>query len=228
MDISSKTMKNHRLYGNYDRTRFSYTLSRTLVWIEISRYLQKYINKKSKIVDLGSGYCDFINKIKGSKKYAFDKYIDPSKFISNEVEPIFGDFRLLDKKIKNGSIDVFFASNFFEHLNDVEMEKCISLIIKKLRIGGILIALQPNYKLCYSSYFDDFTHVKAWSHISLRDFLNSRGLRVIKEDQRFLPLSMKSRIPKHRLLVRLYLNMPFKPFAKQMLIIARKKQNVEK
>ncbi len=38
---------------------------------------------------------------------------------------------------------------------------------------------------------------------------------------RFLPFSMRSRVPKWPWLVRLYLRLPFKPMAGQMLLVAR-------
>jgi hypothetical protein len=207
-------------YENYDKTRFAYDDEGKLVWLEITKFLQKFIKPDSAILDLGSGYCNFINFVRASKKYALDKYIDPGKFAAPDVKALFGNFVLGNKKIPDKSLDAVFASNFFEHLNDVEMESYISLIKKKLKGGGILMVLQPNYRLCYREYFDDFTHIKVWSDTSLKDFLRSKGFNVKLVKPRFLPFSMKSRLPKSRLLVKLYLNSLIKPFAGQMLIIA--------
>lgn len=211
-----------KIYDNYEKTRFRFDKNREIVWREIARYLQKYIPVDSSILDLGSGYCDFINFISAEKKYALDKYINPSSYASEKVIPLFGDYNLMDKKIENESLDFVFASNFLEHLEMKEMEKYIEIICKKLRLNGIFIIIQPNYRICYKNYFDDCTHVKAWSDISLKDYLQSRKFRILICEPKFLPFNMKSRLPKNKYLIRFYLKSPVKPFAKQMLIISKK------
>jgi len=44
---------------------------------------------------------------------------------------------------------------------------------------------------------------------------------VINKDK-FLPFSFKTKLPKFKILIWIYLRLPYKPFAKQMLIIAAK------
>lgn len=156
-----------------------------------------------------------------SKKYAVDKFIDPNKYANSDVLSIFGDFKKIKSDITDHSLDYVFASNFFEHLNLKDMEKYFEIIKRKLKIGGKIIIIQPNYRLCSKNYFDDYTHEKAWSDISLADYLKKEMFSICLIKSRFLPFSMKSRIPKTKLLVRLYLNFPIKPLGKQMLIIAQ-------
>lgn len=210
--------------NNYVKTRFTFDKDQFKVWSEIARYLQRYIRRDSKILDLGSGYCDFINLIKARKKYALDKFIDPKKFASEEIIKIFGDFSLIKKQIQDDSLDVVFASNFFEHLDEKELEDCIHLIKSKLKEKGRLIIIQPNFRLCYKNYFDDYTHTKAWTEVSLKDFLKSKNFVIHLVMPKFLPFSMRSTLPKSSFLVRLYLNCPIKPFASQMLIICSNKK----
>jgi hypothetical protein len=213
-----------KMSDNYPEIRFRWDRNRKKVWAEITRYLQKYIKRDSEILDLGAGYCDFINFIKAKKKYALDKCIDPSKLVSEEIITIFGDFSLIKDEIKDNSLDVVFASNFFEHLKEEELDKCIGLIKNKLREGELLIIIQPNYRFCYKNYFDDYTHTRAWTDISLRDYLISKNFAVHVVKPKFLPFSMKSTLPKNSFLVRLYLNCPIKPFASQMLIVCSNKK----
>ena len=47
------------------------------------------------------------------------------------------------------------------------------------------------------------------------------GVFLILLLPRFLPFSLKSRLPKSPYLVRLYLRLPLRPLAKQMLVVAR-------
>jgi hypothetical protein len=107
-------------------------------------------------------------------------------------------------------------------LDDRELEKTFHTIKKVLKRNGILIILQPNYKYCYKNYFDDYTHKKVFSDESLNDFLVSKGFEIIYRKNKFLPFSLKSKLPKIKLLIDLYLHLPIKPFAKQMFFVVRK------
>ena len=92
----------------------------------------------------------------------------------------------------------------------------------KLSARGSLTILQPNYRYAYREYFDDYTHVAIYSHVSLADLLSAQGWDVLDVRPRFLPLTIKSRLPVHPLLIRAYLASPIKPGgSKQMLIHAR-------
>jgi hypothetical protein len=94
------------------------------------------------------------------------------------------------------------------------------MLRRKLASGGTLNILQPNYRYAYREYFDDYTHVSVFSHISLTDFLRANGFDVLEISPRFLPLTVKSRLPVSPWLIRAYLASPIKPLAKQMLIRA--------
>jgi hypothetical protein len=83
-----------------------------------------------------------------------------------------------------------------------------------------LCLIQPNYRYSYKEYFDDYTHVTVFSHVSLQDFLTANDFRILDCRPRFLPLTIKSRLPVHPLLIRAYLASPLKPQGKQMLVLA--------
>ena len=85
-----------------------------------------------------------------------------------------------------------------------------------------MILIQPNYYYCYRNYFDDYTHCRVFTHVSLPDFLAARGFEIERVTPRFLPFSMKSRLPRWSFLIWLYLRLPWRPLARQMLVIARK------
>jgi SAM-dependent methyltransferase len=122
--------------------------------------------------------------------------------------------------IEEGVIDFAFASNLFEHLSKADFACVLEMLRRKLASGGTLNILQPNYRYAYREYFDDYTHVSVFSHISLTDFLRANGFDVLEISPRFLPLTVKSRLPVSPWLIRAYLASPIKPLAKQMLIRA--------
>jgi ubiquinone/menaquinone biosynthesis C-methylase UbiE len=204
----------------YFETRYQYDKYRKLVWKAICEYLQKEISETSVILDLGAGYCDFINQIHAKKKYAVDSNLDVKKFISSDVIFINSDVTKID--IADNEVEVVFASNLLEHLDDEKIELLFLQLNRILKKNGKLILLQPNYYYCYRNYWDDYTHKKAFSHITLCDFLASKNYKIKSVKKRFIPFSFKSWLPKSYLLTKIYLYLPWKPMAKQMLIIAQK------
>jgi hypothetical protein len=115
-----------------------------------------------------------------------------------------------------------FASNLFEHISQEDLASVLHQLQPALAENGTINILQPNYYYAYREYFDDYTHRTVYSHISMCDFLEAHGYRVIECRPRFLPLTVKSRLPVSPLLIQLYLSLPWKPMGKQMFIRAQK------
>lgn len=205
----------------YFETRYHYDKSRKAVWKAICEYLQKDIPTTSVLLELGSGYCDFINQIIAHKKYALDSNTEVSRNCSQDVT--FINSSAVRIGLEDQSVDVVFASNLLEHLNDDEMQRLFTQLDRILKRGGKLILMQPNYYYCFREYWDDFSHKKAFSHTSLCDYLMSRDYIVTSVKKRFLPFSFKSFFPKSYILTKIYLLSPWKPAAKQMLIVAKKR-----
>ncbi|MDR2147151.1 MAG: class I SAM-dependent methyltransferase [Tannerella sp.] len=206
--------------NKYFESRYTFDKGRKKVWKAICQYLNNIIgNNHLSIVDIGSGYCDFINQIEADKKIAIDKNPEAKAFCDINVDfySSYDEFFLT-----NTIVDVYFMSNLLEHLYDDECHKLLKSIYQNLKEGGKIIVIQPNYYYAYREYWDDYTHVKAYSHISLADLLISIGFKIQRSEKRFLPFTLKSLLPKTYWLTKLYLSAPFRPFAKQMLIIASK------
>jgi SAM-dependent methyltransferase len=206
----------------YFETRFVEDKSRTKVWKAINEYLQKYIAEDSCVLDLGCGYGDFIKGIKANSKFAIDLNQNLFSNFSDSNVKFTAQSILEQFPYSEHSVDVVFASNLFEHFNDEELEAIMLNIKRVLKPNGKIILLQPNIFYAYREYWDDYTHKKAFSHVSLADFLSSQDFQILKVYKKFIPFSLKSRLPKSYLLTKLYLFSPIKPFAKQMLVIAEK------
>ena len=91
-----------------------------------------------------------------------------------------------------------------------------------MKPGALLTIVQPNFRYCTREYFDDYTHVSIYTDRSLCDLLAANEFQIERCVPRFLPLTIKSRLLVHPLLIRLFLASPFKPFGKQMLVSARR------
>ncbi len=210
----------------YYKSRYVWDNSRTVVWKEIVRFLKKFIPKDGSVLDLGAGYCDFINNVEAKNKIALDYSPDLKKYIGDGVKMINNPVTDMSE-VPNDSIDVVFASNLFEHLSDEELSKTMSEIRRILKDNGKLILMQPNYRLSYKTYFDDHTHKKIFSDVSLGTFLVEHGFDIEIRMSRFLPFSLKSRpsiVPVYPWIIRAYIHSPFKPFAGQMLFVSKLKK----
>src|SRR3989344_3828855 len=130
---------------NYFSTRFQYDRKRDYVWKKITSYLKRYIPEDSVVLDLGAGYCNFVNNIEAKEKHALDIFPDMKKYANVDVIS-HSSYSTGMSSIKSNHFDVVFASNFFEHLSDDDMSKTISEIRRILKRGGKLIVIQPNFK----------------------------------------------------------------------------------
>jgi SAM-dependent methyltransferase len=205
---------------NYHETRFTYDRKRDLLWKTLcASYFQQRVPLDGCVLELGAGHAHFINHISCEKRLAVDAWDGMAQFVSEGVTAHIGSVTDLSW-VPDGSVDFVFASNLFEHLTQADFAETLAQIRNKLRPGGTLNILQPNYRFAYREYFDDYTHIAVYSHVSLGDFLAANGFRVTECYPRFLPLTMKSSLPVWPFMIKLYLMLPVKPLGKQMLLRA--------
>ncbi len=205
----------------YHQTRFEFDARRDVLWKTLcDAYFGKFVRPEFHTLELGAGYAHFINHVNCARRTAVDLWPMLEKYAAPGVDVHIGDITDLDF-LEPGSVDFVFASNVFEHLTQADLAVVLAQLRKKMRKGGTLNILQPNYRLAYKEYFDDYTHVSIYSDVSLCDFLRANGYRILQSSPGFMPFSIKSRLPVFPWLIRLYLALPWKPFGKQMFIRAR-------
>jgi SAM-dependent methyltransferase len=192
------------------------------VWRHVTAYLQRWIGPTADVLELGAGYCDFSNTVAAGTRTAVD--VEPGfvAFADAGVATVVGSCTDLSS-FTDASFDVVFASNLFEHLDRGALLATLGEIRRVLRGGGRLILVQPNFRLRPHEYFDDYTHVAVFTDRSLPDMLEANGFTREHVDARFLPLTLKSRLSFGHRLVPLYLRLPWRPLAGQMLVIATRR-----
>lgn len=206
----------------YHRTRFTPDPRRRVLWQTlVTSYFQKEIPADGVVLDLGAGYGEFINVVKARRRLAVDRWPGMLSYLEPGVEGLVTGITQLEA-IPDGTVDYVFSSNCFEHVPQSDLVACLAQLRRIMKPGAALTILQPNFRYCVREYFDDYTHVSVYTDRALGDLLEANEFRVTRCRPRFLPLTLKGRLPVHPLLIRLYLLSPIKPLAKQMLVCARR------
>ncbi len=166
------------------------------------------VNAKKELWDvlaegIGGGFYGFINAVRCQKKYVI-------VYISGLVD---------------GSLNIAFASNFFEHLESKQqLFGVLAEIHQVLKRGGKLLIIQPNIKYAYREYWDFIDHHIALTENSLGEALPINGFEIGECILQFLPFSVNASPSRSTKLLNLYLKMPpvWKVFGKQTFMVGVK------
>ncbi|MDB5049465.1 MAG: class SAM-dependent methyltransferase [Fibrobacteres bacterium] len=199
--------------------------AKNALWKIICGHLQRYFPAQGTVLDLGAGYCEFINNIQAANKIAVDMNPDtvacagPDVVVYNSpVVPL----PFLDTE----SVDAVFLSNVLEHLADkAQVMELLRDVHRYLRTGGRLVVLMPNIRFAYREYWDFFDHQIPLTEKAVVEACLMAGLHAVKVIPAFLPYTTKSRFPQWGFLVRIYLGVPllWRIFGKQALVVAEKR-----
>lgn len=195
------------------------------VWKVLCRsFFQRYVGENDTVLDVGAGYCEFVNHIVCHRKLALDVSEETLAHAGPGVEVIRAkstDLSLL----ADDTVDVAFASNFFEHLPDKQdLLATLGEVRRVLRPGGRCLILQPNIRYVGGAYWDFLDHHLPLTERSLVEALELVGLKPVEVRPRFLPFTSKSGLPQHPFLVWLYLKLPLahRVLGRQSWIVAVK------
>lgn len=208
--------------SSYFATRLAQDARREKVWAHLTDYLGRFVSENSSVLELGAGYCYFINRVAARRRVAVDLAADMLEWKGPDVEGICADAADYLRTAEPEQFDFILASNFFEHFEWATLNAMIRDIRRVLRPCGRLAVIQPNFRLAAGRYFDDYTHRTIFTDASLSDWLEASGLHVVRCIPRFLPLTVKSRAGGLSFLVPLYLRLPWRPLAGQMFALAER------
>ena len=197
------------LYAN----RFDHRQRRAknALWkVLIDSFLQAHVGRNGRVLDIAGGYCEFINQVEAREKYLIDLNPDAQDFADPNVKVLHLDILddINEKLVPFAYFDAIFVSNFFEHLRSKEeLIQVLSFCFDRLRSGGKLLVIQPNFKYSYREYYDFIDHYLPITDRSLEEVLRAIGFSIETMIPRFLPFSTKGR-PSSTLLLGIYLKIP--------------------
>jgi len=213
------------LKDEYRKRFFKIEKYRNDVWkILCEEYFNNIILPGAHVLDLGSGWGEFINNVKAGKKYAMDLNPDAGRKLLGKTRFLHQDCSE-EWQIPSDSLDIVFTSNFLEHLPDkTHVEEALSEAYRCLKAEGLIICLGPNIKYVLGKYWDFWDHFIPITELSLSEILKLKGFSIHLSIPRFLPYSMSTGRTPPSFFVKLYLKLPilWPLFGKQFLVIGKK------
>ena len=118
------------------------------IWRVLCRhFFQRYVPVDATVLDLGAGYCEFLRHIECAQRIAVDLNPEVQAFAPPSTKIVLASSEDLRDQVPDASLDVVFASNFFEHLPNKDVfVRTLAEIHRMLRPGGRLLVLQPNFR----------------------------------------------------------------------------------
>jgi SAM-dependent methyltransferase len=169
------------------------------------RVFSRWVPADSTLVDLGAGYCEFINHAVARRRIAVDLNPDTARNAAAGIEvraTSADDLSFLGP----AEVDAVFTSNFLEHLpSKAVVTRVLCEVYRVLRPGGRLILMGPNIRYLAGRYWDYFDHHVPLSDASVCEALVLTGFQVTDVEPRFLPYTVKGNRLRWRWLVEAYL-----------------------
>jgi SAM-dependent methyltransferase len=202
-----------------------YEIERDRVWRVLTEsYFRKWVRPTDAVLDVGAGYCEFINNIRANEKFALDVNPSTPAKAAPDVNVVSQDV-CQSWALRSETIDVVFSCNFFEHLQSKhDLSHCLSEAYRVLRRGGLIIAMGPNIRFCSKVYWDFFDHHLPLSDRSMVEAITLSGFEIDFAIPRFLPFTMVGKKPLPSFLIRMYISMPifWRILGKQFVVVGRK------
>ncbi len=200
------------------------------LWKAICSYFEKFIpetvDRQGIIVDVAAGYCDFINNIQcDCQKIAIDANPDIQVYANKNIQVIVDNIKNMSEYFEPESVDIFFMSNFLEHISKADISLLFETEKKLLKSNGEIWILTPNIKYVKGQYWDFFDHITPITEKALIEEACAHDFKVKKCINKFLPFTTKSKLPQAGWIVSLYLRlMPLSGsfFGKQSFLIFKK------
>ncbi len=153
-----------------------------------SRFLAAH--RGGRLVDVGSGRGEFLREfaLLGFDASGVDRELSSERRYPEAVH--LANLETDRLPYEDASVDVVFNKSVLEHTWNIS--HLLGECHRVLRPEGLLISLVPDWKAQWSHFYDDWTHVRPFTLVGLRECLMSHGYEVTHAERfRQLPLLWK-------------------------------------
>lgn len=162
---------------------------------QLTAYLtETYLSGRrgGKLLDLGCGRGEFLHGFaeQGFDVVGFDRSRpEQPRFREPVVE---GDYERAGLPFADGELSVLFNKSVLEHVRDISplLRECHRVLAP----GGRMLSLVPDWTAQWRHFYDDWTHVRPFTLVGLRECIQSHGFEV-REARRFRQLPLLWRRP---------------------------------
>ena len=166
---------------------------------KLANYLFKILELKKgqSLLEFGSGRAEILSAFSnlGLKTFAVDSSESASSF-AHDAGAEFNQYTFTSYESINifegKKFDIIFSKSFVEHINNpIDFAAaCYSL----LNPGGLFVTLTPDWESNHRIFYDDLTHIKPFTKISLNQMLEYGNFEEIEvKTFRQLPITWHSR-----------------------------------
>jgi SAM-dependent methyltransferase len=140
-------------------------------------YAWKIEPSKRHVLDIGCGNCFYLDTLKNLGWEANGIDLEAA-MCSKNVKVC--DF---EKKIPyaDKSYDIIFTKSVIEHLR--KPENLVAESWRLLKPGGKIIVIAPDWKVCWKSFYDDYTHHSPVTAASLKAILEIHGFNGVTSER---------------------------------------------
>jgi 2-polyprenyl-3-methyl-5-hydroxy-6-metoxy-1,4-benzoquinol methylase len=144
----------------------------------IKPYFDGEVEGKS-LVDVGSGKGNHLVGFgrRGLEVSGIDK--------RSECIDVLKDFDIRDSDIEHdkfpfdeNSVDIVFSKSVLEHVSNAD--NFLSEIFRILKPGGLAVLMTPDWGTQHKIFWDDYTHVKAWTRKGLQNALKMHNFNQVE------------------------------------------------
>lgn len=142
--------------------------------------LSKYGDLKGKkLLDIGSGKGNHLIgfKRRGLEIFGIDKRVECQDAVEG-IEVRECDIESEAFPYEDNFFDFAYTKSVIEHVTNTD--NFVKETMRVLKPGGVAIFMTPDWKSQHKCYWDDYTHVKAWTRKGLQDALHIHGFKNVK------------------------------------------------
>ena len=145
--------------------------------------IQRFELKNKVFLELGCGRGDFINEFyrQGVKCYATDILSSGKDNLDSEI--MFKKHDISNEKLpfEDNFFDAIYTKSLIEHISNHEF--FFSECKRVLKPNGILINYTPDWETQYLNFYDDITHIKPFTKITLENCYRMYGFENCKVEK---------------------------------------------